>query len=98
MKILNIAQAEEVGSFDVDEGIVSFKVDNNDETLEQALAWVAVQETMTLISGGEADGQFYTEEIPVKPGEEGYFNAVSEFLYDYGYYLDLDATTEAVEA
>lgn len=99
MKILAISDAQPVGSFDAEDGIISFKVDNDDETLTQALAWVSAQETMPLTAGGETeDGLFYTEEIPVKPGDQGYFDAVSEFLYDYGYYLDLENALEAMAA
>jgi len=91
MKILSIDQAEDVGSFDVEEGVVSFKVDNSDKTLEEALLWVSAQETVGLKGGGEnPEGVFYTDVTQIKPGADGYFDAVSEFLYDYGYYIDLE--------
>lgn len=97
MKILSIdSQNVEAGTFSTDDNVPSFQVTNGDETLEQALAWVSVQETMDLRSGGQEGNQFYSNIEQVRPGEPGYFDAVSEFLYDYGYYLDL--TAEAVES
>lgn len=92
MNIIKASDGKVVGSFDAENGF-SFHLAEENLTLEQALFWVLAQPTMELTGGGydEESDTRYTDLTSVVPGDDGYLDAVSEFLSDYGYFLDLES-------